>query len=362
VRHIRFVCVCVTMLAALTISSRAASPETQPADEQDLMRPTQYSLRMTPRMAHALARYYVADEIETIVHLTDDQQSRLTEALTGRLMRLTRINQDVLRGFCERSLQLLMEGNGRFTPETGREFAKGTDAVLPIAREFLDAIAQDARPVLTSDQFKALETKLRRDGRELGQFEGKMRRWAAGGAKNREELDDLEPTDGEPPPPEERDVMRNSRWQAERQAYRDVEQVGPGEWARFLAKAKPFLKLDKEQSAKGDQLLARYRRQAEAIMTPEWTSRVLANRTRRRLYDSLAQRLPTAPLVYRLNREYEEATAPILDLTREFREEVFALATDAQLAAALATISEAAAQHGLTVDEADARLLHLARE
>ena len=53
---------------------------------------------------------------------------------------------------------------------------------------------------------------------------------------------------------------------------------------------------------------------------------------------------------------------PIVDLGRKFREEVFALASEAQLASVLASVSEAAAQHGLTIDKSDAQLLHLTRE
>lgn len=356
------ICVCLTTVVALATPARAADPASQRTDEQDLMRPTQHSLQMTPRLAQAMARYYVADEVETIIPLSEDQQAKLTDALARHVTQLTGTHREPLRDFCERSLELLMERDGHFTPETGREFAKGTDAVLPLAREFLEGLTKDARAILTPDQFKALETKLRRDGRELGQFEGKMRRWASGGAKDNEEIDDFEPADGEPPGPEERDAKVNARMKAERLAHDIMQELGPAVWARFLTRTKHFLNFDEQQSVRADQVLAKYRLQAEAIMTPEWTSHIRENCTRRSLYWQLGDKLPTAPLVFRLDREYRQAIAPLFDLGRKFYEEVFALATDAQLATTLAKISEAAAQHGLTVDESDAQMLHLARE
>ena len=325
-------------LIPIAISPISAA-ESDGSEDSMAMEPTRLSLRLTPALARSLGRYYVADEVESLIDLSDDQKSRLSEAIARRLMRLAHANGKALRDSIERGLALLLETDGRFSPETGRAFAELAQPMLPIAREVLNGVADDARPILTPDQLGQLQAKLRRESRELDRFENKMKRWAAGGVKEKEDVDDFEPEDGPEPEREQNDPSRDRMRSAQRWAQWHLKRVGPSEWERYVTAIKHLFAFDDEQSAEADRLLGEYRRRAEVVMTAGWKARFLQNRTRRRLHHYLDRDdVPTAPWRYRLDLEYEKLVEPVEELGRKLREEVFSLTTDEQRRAAMARL------------------------
>jgi hypothetical protein len=323
-----------------------------------VMRPTQRGLRLTPRMAQAFAAYYVADEMKTVVPVTPEQESRLVESLSRRMMALVRTHEKDIRDGIESGMAMLLATDDHFDATTGKEFAERTRHMIPLMREFLKAVGDEARPVLPPEQFDIFQRKLGREGQEIDRLERKMGRWAAGGATPREHVDHFEPADGPEPPRDERELRYRRTLGQRRSAERDLSWIGPTFWERFLAGAKRFFEFDAKQAAEGDRLLAEYRGKAEAIMTAEWRERVIRNRMRAHARYSLGT-MPIAPWMHQLDRSYQKDIAPVEALGREFREKVFSLATAEQRDAARARIQEAAQKAGVNLGEADARILRL---
>jgi len=143
---------------------------------------------------------------------------------------------------------------------------------------------------------------------------------------------------------------------AERFANWQLEQIGPAQWAAFLAGVKYFFKFDEQQSARGRELLEDYRRQAKVVMTDDWNRRVRRNRVQLNLLGWHMRDQPVRPWRHHLERKYEETIKPIKELGRAFRAKVLALATDEQREAALGEVREKAQEHGMTAEEADAGL------
>lgn len=331
----------------------------EPQDDDNSMRPTKRGLRLTPEIALGFSRMLTAEaEPWRDLDLTEEQQSKMADVTARRLMQTGHAKGKSLQRFLESLFEGVMRDNGGFTPETGRKFAEAAKPALPALRECLNGIGADTRPILRPDQLAEYEKHLSKMHKELDRFEGKMKRWADGGAKKGEEIDDYEPEDGEDP--NAGDEKRDHRGirHARRTARWELNRIGPAKWAQFLSGVKYFFKLSEEQSAKADQLLADYRQRAEAVMTDEWEKRVLRNRTKVHLCGWLGKQ-PTAPWRYHLDREYQEAVAPVKELGRKFREEVFALISDEQREAALASVRETAEKHGMTMDESDVSLLGL---
>ncbi|MBN1490051.1 MAG: hypothetical protein JXA69_09050 [Phycisphaerae bacterium] len=356
-------CVWVIVVAAvgLPVSTTIAQPEAAAADA-GLMQPTQQSLRLTPVLARAFGRFYVAEELEHSADMSQEQAAQLGELLARRSRRLVSEGGTDLRDACEGCLAMTLADDGRFGPETSRVFGQRMQPVLRVMHGFLDGVAEDSRRVLSPEQYAELERKLRRDYHDLGRLENKMRRWADGGFKEGEspQVDHFGPEDG---PPLEADPMEQTRhhirW-SRRWAEYEVNEIGPAGWARFVVNAKRTFEFDDEQAARADAILAEYREKAEAIMTPEWRAAMLTNRLRRRAYD-FDYNQPTDPLRWRWDREYRNACEPVNTLGRALRKAILELPTDAQRQAVMTDLERRAARHGWATEQpADAKLFGLA--
>ena len=125
--------------------------------------------------------------------------------------------------------------------------------------------------------------------------------------------------------------------------------------------AKVFFKFDDTQMARGVQLLTEYSRRAEPIMTPQWRQKARENRVKNSLRRSL-NREGLQPWIFHLESESRELMAPLKELENEFCDKVIALARPEQRDAAIGTLRERAAQHGLEFTELDAELLRMLPE
>ena len=352
----------ITLVMAALVPSMITVPlpaaELDAAEDEALMKPTRAGLRLTPALARGLAKYYVRDEVDSVISLQPGQKSRLSEAIARRMMRLAHENGPTIQAAGEHGLGLILEADNRFNPETGQAFAKHARPMLPVVREFLAGVADEAHSILTPEQFDQIQAKLNRESKELDRFDNKMKRWADGGAKKRENLDDFEPEDGPKPEREPDDPSHGRLQQAERWARWRLKRFGPPEWKRYVVGAKYFFKFDDEQSAEADQLLESATAEARAIMTPEWKNRWIRNRILDGFHHHL-DNVPTAPWRFHLNRERDKLTEPIEELGRKLREEVFALVASEQREAAMARLRTMAERHGMIVEESDTRVLGL---
>jgi len=244
-------------------------------------------------------------------------------------------------------MEAMAATNGRFSPEVAQEFARRSPALIKTGRDVIQALSDEAGRLLPPAQRAEIEDKLREHRLWLTKFERRMTRWSNGGADADERPFDVEregvESESNNPSAE---PMRRSR----RSVDWEMRRLGPESWSRFLHNAGEFFKFDEAQLAKGMELLATYKAKAAAIMTDAWKTDVRRNRTQYYLQWTL-QEQPTAPWVYRLERDYKRTIEPIRALERTFYEEIIALATPAQRAAALAAARDVGKEHGLADEE-----------
>jgi len=364
-RFISRTIILTAVLGPLVPACPASAAEDAPAGRDEVMRPTQYGLRLTPAIANALCRLPLRNEnMFKEMPLTPEQESRMNDALARRFMEMGHRHGEHLQPFLETFIESMITHQDRFTPDSAREFSQRALPVLPGVREFIQNITQDARPILTPEQFAQFEEQANDGLKDINRFEGKMKRWADGGANEGERFDHYEPEDGPAPDSEGKERGNGQVQRARHMAEWDLRRDGPANWRAYLAGVSYFFKFDEAQVAEAHQLLADYHRQAETVMTDEWTRRIRQNRVRYHLRHSLGD-LASGPWLYRLDREYRELLTPVAELGTEFRRAVLALATDAQREAALAEVRDRAARHGLdgqVLDLAEAEWRELSRE
>ena len=147
------------MALAAAAATPAGGAEGDAPRDQEVMRPTELGLRMTPRVARGLARNWVCElagmkmfgsgEDEKKIDLTDEQRSRMADAAARRLMQMAHENgkagQQFLEGLFE---SMLLSGDDKIRREHATEFAKRAQPMVPLAREFMKGFSEDCRPML----------------------------------------------------------------------------------------------------------------------------------------------------------------------------------------------------------------------
>lgn len=333
----------------------AQSPEVPnaPAPGEEVMRPTQRGLRLTPAIARGISRVWMQDKLWQDMDLTDEQQQKIAEASARRMMNIAHRNAGEGARGIEYLIEATISTNGQLNAEISRELGDKLQPLARSGREFLDGIADDARPVLNEEQMKRLEAQIESQKRMLDRFDRKLQDWREGrfqeGDNPFDEFDKEENIEGQPKTDPR---LRNAR----RQAEWELQRISTWEWNRFLDGAAAMFKFDESQKARGEALLKEYEAKAKAIQTPEWKARVERNRMLKNLQWQLGD-VPRAPWRHRLDKEYKEATRPLMEMTDRFYGEVLALATPQQQAEALEEVRRTAEQHGLAVAEIDLRLL-----
>lgn len=318
------------------------------------MRPTELSLRLTPRLARGAAGAWLREELWNNLSLTEDQQRQIADATARRMMEIAHRSGREGAEAMEYLIETQITTNGKVTAENAREFSEKMRPFVQAGREFIEGIVEDARPVLSDEQMRELEAEVKRELNKLDRFERRLDNYAEGrveeGGENPfNELEQETDESGRKRDPRVRNARRMAEW--------DVRRMTSWQWSRFLAGAATMFKFDEAQQARGDALLAEYRKKADAIQTPEWKARIQRNRTLANLRWQLDD-LPTGPWVYHLDREYKEATRPLVELTDQFYAEVLAVATPEQRAAAIAEARALAERHGMTVPADDLAMLH----
>jgi len=345
----------VTLLAVMVLvwgpAHRAfAQPEALSTDDE-VMQPTKHGFRLTPEMARVLSRVaFRNDEDTKELGLTPEQEGQLADAMARRLIQLGHSHGKHLQPFLECFIESMIIHQGKFPVDDAQRFGELAGPVMPGVKELMNGLSEDARDILDADQFADFDKDIREGSQGIERFENKMKRWAEGRANDGEDFDHYEPEDGEAPESEPKEPKNKKVRHAEAMAQWEINRAGSWKWRRFLNGVKYFFKFDDEQVEKAEKLLADHRRRADAVMTETWKKKVRVNRTQYHLHRSLVDDMPVEPWLYHLEREYEEARAPIKELGQAFREAVLALVTDEQREAALAGIRERAARHGLAAE------------
>lgn len=376
----RFVLACGMVLPAWLAGPGLLVAQTpEPTEQAETMTPTKLGLRMTPRIARGMARNWIAEMTGhkmwfqgegKKIELSDEERSRLADAATRRIMRMSHEHAEQGQQFLETLIEAMVLGEGEVQPEHAAEFARRAKPLIPLSREFIEGFNDDCREVLGPEKMAELQEKIDLEKQKIDRFEERMKKWQAGevaeGGENPfEDLEEPQETnasgaDGEEETEEEKQARENreARAQAERSARWQIREVGPARWARTLRMIQHFYKLEPEQVAEAEAILEKYRAQAEPIMTTAWEDKLFRNRVKHSLLWRLDE-LRDGPWEYHLRVEHEELTRPLQELGDAFESEVLALVTDEQRLAALERVRERAAKHGLTMTEADVRMLGL---
>jgi hypothetical protein len=342
-----------------------------PRPGPEVMRPTEHGLRLTPGLARAFGRSMALGSRKDL-NTTPEQRQQLGDRFAKCLMDVGRKHQKEVQPALEYLLATVIEQEGKgpglkLSPETAREFGERCAPLALAAREALDALEQEATPILKPDQQEALRKHLQEPRAGIKQFEDTLKRWAQGeyhesdnpfepDNKTQSSRNGTDGKDGEggatkPTKPE----MRN----AEAVADSQMEQFGPTEWNYLLQTTVRAFNFDEQQRAKATQLLADYRAKADAIMTPEWKQAMRANRIKAHLNNWLRGQ-PSRPFFFHLQQDYARLGKPVNDLGLAFRADLLALVTPEQRAAAIAEVQSTAAAVGLSMKPTDEELLGLA--
>jgi hypothetical protein len=321
-----------------------------PAPGEEVMRPTQRGLRLTPDMARGIGRLWMQEQLWKDMDLTEDQERQIADRGSRRLMEMGHREGPEAQAAFECLFATLMNSQGKVTAENCREFGEKLQPLSRISREFVDGVAEDARGILNEQQFKQLESQLEKQRRGLDRLDRRLANYREGRVEGAENpFDELEVEEQAPGQPKVDARVRSARRSAEAQ----IRQTTTWDWSGFLTGAGLLFKFDDAQKAKGQALLAEYRKKAEAIQTPEWKERMQKNRMMVTLQWQLGD-VPKGPWLRKLDQEWHEANRPMEALTREFHGKVLALATAQQRASALDSTQELFGKHGLTLDPADA--------
>lgn len=333
----------------------ASRGQTTPLPGEDVMRPVEHGVRMTPVLARALARSFVSKfSAESL--LTQEQKGELNARLARRIMDTARAHQELLQAVGEYGIETLIRQeirNEDFTVESSREFGRRLSSATPVAREFLKGLVKDFQPVLDAEQDRILQEIIKQAHEALDQFEARMNRWADG------EYADGEDPFGNPSATV-RSVSAPSQMQrAEQNVANFFRTLEPTTWEPFVVKTAGFFDFDDGQMAEARRVLTEYQAKADEIMTPEWKNRVRENRLKDQFYDTPQRKWPVLPWSWRLQYDFNQAMQPLRSLDESFRKEILALATDEQRQAVLSVIRQRAGEHGLVVQDADRALLEL---
>jgi len=320
--------------------------------------PTKHGLRLTPDMARALARQWLAERMDPAANVTHDQQNQLSESVAKRLMDLARDHQPQVQQLFDYTFQGVLSSRGQFTPETGQKLAEKASPLVPALHEFTDNVSQDARKILNPDEMTSFEKRLQREHNKIDNFDTKMQNWAQGRvAPGEQPFADLDADSPEPNTGNQGGPTPAAR-RATRRATFTLSSLGPPQWEQFLSGIKQLFNFDEDQTAKAGEILAKYKVQADQIMTPEWRKAIQQNRIKYNLRGALP---PDAngPWIYHLDQEFNKIVAPVNELGEPFRKEILALVTDLQRAAVAENLGKLAAAHGLKWEITDKTILGL---
>ena len=343
--------------------------EPLPPPSEEVMRPTRYGLRLTPGMLKLGTRAWLKEGPFANVGFDERQQADLSQKFSLRVMEAANRYGEQVRYFLETYLEgALTDDDGRnMSADAKQRFGQQGSDLVPAMHDLLKDLAGDARPLLTEKQWEAFKKDLDRELANIDRSEKKFKRWSEGGARENEGLDDRDggrdkPSgDGNSADANASPRVSGALREARRRAENDMRRMGPVGWREFLMSAKAFFGFDAEQMAKGEQLLAEYSRRLEPIMTPKWRQQVRENRIKNNLRRAL-NREGMQPWIFHLESESRELMAPLKELENEFCDKVIALARPEQRDAAIGTLRERAAQHGLEFTELDAELLRMLPE
>ena len=333
----------------------AADPpaEQPPAPGEEVMTPTRLGVRLTPSMATGISRLWMQDDLWREADMTDQQERQLADAIARRMMGAAHRDGGEGRAGLEYLIETALATHMKVTAQNCQEFAEKVEPLAKSMQELLDGSIEDARSILSEEQWKRVQPEVDALKHRTERFEKRLQGYREGQVgENENPFDELDPNADEFNKPKSDARVRNAR----RMVDWEIRRTTTWDWSRFLAGAASLFKFDDAQRAKGEAILAEYRKKADGIQTPDWRARVRRNGTLVGLRWQLGD-VPKAPWVFHLQQQYDEDLRPLLDLRAAFYKEVLALATPQQRAEVLNDTREVLKKHGIDVGEPDMTLL-----
>lgn len=339
-----------------------SAPRPMPGEE--VMRPSESSLRMTPNLARSLSRMLVAQLAENNP-LTPDQKSELQTAFAKRIMESARANEEIAQAAIEHILETAMQkemARHEFTADDAREFGRRIGPGIAPFKGLIRGMAEDCNTIAVDPkQQESVREELEDALKELDKIEERMNRWANGEYKRGE--DPFDNYAGTQPAAKSEEKPGNPEMRfAEQRAENIMRSLEPVMWERFVIVITRFFNFDKEQSDRARQILADYKARAETIMTPEWKQQIRENRRKQYFRDAMSRKQNVAPWSFHLQYEYNKAMKPLVTMGDEFRKEILALVTSEQRDTAFAGIRQRAGAHGLDLESSELALFGLSTE
>ncbi len=356
---------CALFFAALAAAQTTGRPESgKRLDDETLMQPTKLGLRLTPEIARGAARIWVGDELRRRLDLDDRQSERMADLISRRVMETGHRSAEQLQAFAECFLESAIgvgPGGHRWSPEVGQRFADRVEPLIPELRKFFDGLLDDSRPVLDERQMAKFQDQMDKAKGGLDSFEERMGRWRKGEMKEGEHpfsgpRENPNESDSQDPEKVRREQRERTLRRAERQLDRTLADHGPTAWEQIFNGARDFFKFNEEQVAEGQHVLDDYRERYRELMTDELKERIRRNRMMYSFQSEFRDQ-PYGPWFYHLQRDFDEMIQPVSDMGKECIDAIMALVTPEQRRAAMETVQNAVAEHGLPPDEIDAEAL-----
>jgi len=355
---------------------KAAAAPVEKADEpDDVMRPTEHGFRLSPRLAEMGARMWVRQEAGKWVDLTERQEEELARRVGRRVMAIAHEHSEQGREFIEFMVETQLATGGRMANmslDKKQEFGEQMSQWLPVLRNLLKDMARDTRPLLSREQWQEAKKGLSSGFKELNRLEDKMRRWAEGGAREDEDIDDFEGQAlGERKPGSKTGKGDDGKSmstsvalrRARRRARAELDRLQRGEWKVFLDNASEYFNFKDGQREDGWTLAKHFRKLASDIMTPEWRHRLMENRIKYHLrWDLGESNQANTPWIYHLERQYNKEVAKLEKLKAKYKRVIITLATDEQRKAAATGLLQRAKKHGMELDDNDIKIIELAND
>lgn len=314
-----------------------------PQATEDYMRPTDTGVRLTPGMARSLGRLLVRETLRGKYDLDEEAQKKAADRIARDMMKMAHKTENDGARFFEFAFETLMENHGRFTAESGRQWAEMSRPLLPFVKEFMTDAANDIRPLLPPGKQMQFAGDMMKASMGLDLYEKKMERWSQG--KVNEHENPFDASDEAQPTTAESGESRQVR-EARHRAESSMKYESSGRWRQYVDSAIAYYKLDEGQKKSAESILREMEERAKQVQTDEWKAKMLLNRTRLNLsYRGLS--LWNTPWAWQLEREYEDLLKPIKDLTRELQDRLETLPTEPQRQAAAARTSESFVKLGL---------------
>jgi len=333
--------------------SLSAQDAAAPRDRDEIMsRPTEYGVRFTPKMARAMARFYVDQVIVTRYQLDESKVDEASEAVARRLMEMahaldgTEYNESLERMVTD-IFEAQLEPEDRTDrrgprPALGMAMAKGILPALPAVRDLVKGVGQDIRPMLSAGQQLNFGKDLMLAGTALDTFEKSMERWEKGEMRPGE--NPFREDDGTI----EKDQDGHSRAynNAERMAERAVEKGPWSRWEKYVESAKTVYGFDNAQAATADSILRECLDRVEAATQQDrWRKQAHRNRVWFHMLWHLG--IGSAhPLRHHLKAEYARICDPVEQISEDLKRRIDEIPTRVQRQAAEQRMLAALAEQG----------------